>query len=128
VESTCITIHSDLDVVTARSAARELARNIGFHPIDQARVATVVSELARNIYLYAGEGQVKLHQVQNNGRSGIEITSQDKGPGIENAERLIQDNTSITQGLPGARRLMDEFEIDSHLGKGTTIVCRKWHG
>lgn len=128
MQPSSITIHNDLDVVTARSSARNMARTIGFHPIDQARVATVVSELARNMYLYAGTGSVSLLPVQDNGRSGIELTFQDSGPGIENAEHLVQDNTSMTQGLPAARRLMDEFEIDSRVGVGTTIVCRKWCG
>jgi serine/threonine-protein kinase RsbT len=98
--------------------------------VDQARIATAVSELARNIFLYADSGQVTARAVERNGRKGIEIEFQDQGQGIANIDQVMQDGYSTSRGmgmgLPGARRLMDEFDIQSTLGVGTTVVCRKW--
>ena len=103
---------------------------MGFGAIDQARIATAVSELARNIFLYAGTGTVTVRELDRSGRRGIEIMCEDQGPGISNIEVVMQDGYSTSRGmgmgLPGAKRLMDEFEIRSHEGIGTTIVCRKW--
>ncbi len=125
-----IAIQSDLDIVTARSAARDVAKSLGFGPIDQARIATAVSELARNIFLYAESGQVSTRQVERNGRKGIEIEFHDKGPGISNIDQVMQDGYTTSRGmgmgLPGAKRLMDDFEIISTVGVGTKIICRKW--
>ncbi|NJN65434.1 MAG: anti-sigma regulatory factor [Chloroflexaceae bacterium] len=123
-------IQSDLDIVTARSKARDIAKSLGFGAVDQARIATAVSELARNIFLYADSGHVAARAVDRNGRKGIEIEFQDQGPGIANIDQVMQDGYSTSRGmgmgLPGARRLMDEFDIQSRPGTGTTIVCRKW--
>ncbi len=123
-------IQSDLDIVTARSNARDVAKSLGFGSIDQARIATAVSELARNIFLYAGTGQVEIRAVDRNGRKGIEFEFKDQGPGIENIDQVMQDGYSTSRGmgmgLPGARRLMDDFEITSVVGHGTTVICRKW--
>jgi serine/threonine-protein kinase RsbT len=125
-----VTISSDLDIVIARSSARDIAKQIGFGAIDQARIATAVSELARNIFLYAGYGTVCVALVEQRGRTGIEIVCSDQGPGIANLEQVMQDGFSTSRGmgmgLPGARRLMDEFELLSREGVGTTITCRKW--
>lgn len=124
------TIRSDLDIVTARSAVRGVAKQQGFQPIDQARIATAVSELARNIFLYAKTGQVTITPIDDGKRRGIEIRCDDHGPGIPNIELAMQDEYSTSggkgMGLPGARRLMDEFSIESTVGEGTRIVCRKW--
>jgi serine/threonine-protein kinase RsbT len=123
-------IQSDLDVVTARSLVREVAKNLGFVPIDQARIATAVSELARNIFLYAGAGQIFIRGVEAEGKKGIEIVCEDQGPGIQDVELALQDEYSTSggkgMGLPGARRLMDDFDIHSVVGVGTTVTCRKW--
>jgi serine/threonine-protein kinase RsbT len=123
-------IRSDLDIVIARTMARDTAKNMGFGAIDQARIATAVSELARNIFLYAGTGTVTVREIERNGRKGIEIHCEDHGPGIANIETVMQDGYSTSRGmgmgLPGAKRLMDEFDIRSQEGVGTTIVCRKW--
>lgn len=123
-------IQSDLDIVIARTMARDLAKRIGFGSIDQARIATAVSELARNIFVYAGSGTVNARPVEKAGRHGIELEFRDQGPGIADLELALQDgystSRSMGKGLPGARRLMDEFEITSTVGTGTTIVCRKW--
>ncbi|HEX9373807.1 MAG TPA: anti-sigma regulatory factor [Roseiflexaceae bacterium] len=123
-------IRSDLDIVIARTLARDTAKNMGFGAIDQARIATAVSELARNIFLYAGTGTVTVREIERTGRRGIEIVCEDQGPGIAHIETVMQDGYSTSRGmgmgLPGAKRLMDEFDIRSQEGRGTTIVCRKW--
>lgn len=123
-------IRSDLDIVIARTLARDTAKSLGFGPIDQARIATAVSELARNIFLYAGTGSVTVREVEKNTRKGIEIVCEDNGPGITNIEVAMQDGYSTSRGmgmgLPGAKRLMDEFDIKTQEGVGTTITCRKW--
>lgn len=123
-------IQSDLDVVTARSAAREIAKLQGFGAIDQARIATAVGELARNIFIYAKTGRVIVRGVDSGGKKGIEIVCEDQGPGIENVDLAMQDGYSTSGGLgmgiPGARRLMNDFHIRSQVGSGTTVTCRKW--
>lgn len=125
-----ITIGSDLDVVTARSASREIARSVGFSAVDQARIATAVGELARNIFTYAKTGQVTLREVERGGAKGIEIVCEDNGPGIEHIDLAMQDGYSTSggmgMGIPGAKRLMSEFDIRSKVGAGTTVTCRKW--
>jgi serine/threonine-protein kinase RsbT len=123
-------IRSDLDIVIARTLARDTAKILGFGAIDQARIATAVSELARNIFLYAGAGSVTVREVERPGRKGIEIVCEDQGPGIADISVVMQDGYSTSRGmgmgLPGAKRLMDEFDIKSTEGVGTTIMCRKW--
>lgn len=125
-----VAIRSDLDIVLARSAAREVAKRLGFGAIDQARIATAVSELARNIFLYAGSGTVSVRPLERRGRPGIEIICEDQGPGIADIALVMQDGYSTSRGmgmgLPGAKRLMDEFELCSQVGVGTTVTCRKW--
>lgn len=125
-----VPIRSDLDIVVARIAARDIARQYGFGAIDQARIATAVSELARNIYLYAGSGTVHVSAIEQSGRLGIEIVCEDEGPGIADIEQVMRDGYSTSRGmgmgLPGTRRLMDEFNIQSRQGAGTIVSCRKW--
>ena len=129
-EAKIISINSDLDIVAARMVARDTARALGFGAIDQARIATAISELARNIYLYAGEGSVTVKEATNGLRRGIEVVCEDRGPGIADISVVMQDGYTSSKGmgmgLPGAKRLMDEFEINSKLGIGTKVVCRKW--
>lgn len=123
-------IRSDLDIVIARTLARDTAKSLGFGPIDQARIATAVSELARNIFLYAGTGSVTVREVDKNTRKGIEIVCEDEGPGIPDVNVAMQDGYSTSRGmgmgLPGAKRLMDEFDLKTQDGIGTKITCRKW--
>lgn len=125
-----VAVRSDIDIVLARTAARDTAKRLGFGAIDQARIATAVSELARNIYLYAGTGTVSVRPLDRQGRCGIEIVCQDEGPGIADIPLVMQDGYSTSRGmgmgLPGAKRLMDEFELRSRAGAGTTVICRKW--
>jgi serine/threonine-protein kinase RsbT len=123
-------IRSDLDIVVARTRSRDLAKVLGFSVIDQARIATAVSELARNIFLYAAVGDVTVRTVEQRHRRGIEIICADQGPGIADIDQVMQDGYSTSRGmgigLPGARRLMDDFQIRSQDGCGTTVTCRKW--
>jgi len=125
-----VEIHSDLDIVTARVAGRELAQEMGFGVIDQARVATAISELTRNVVLYAGEGVAVMGEVVGeDGRRGIEVVVEDKGPG-EDVKLALRNGYSTGRGfgmgLPGTRRLMDEFEIETVVGEGTKVTVRKW--
>jgi serine/threonine-protein kinase RsbT len=125
-----VTIQSELDIAKARWTARTFARSMGFSGIEPARISTVVNELAQNILLYAQCGQVKIYEVERSNRKGIEIVCQDEGPGIEDVDLALQRSYSTSgndgAGLPGSRRLMDEFEIYSKAGTGTTVICRKW--
>jgi len=123
-------IRSDLDIVSARVEGRDLAKALGFGTIDQARIATAISELTRNIVLYAGEGTVTLRAIERGNKRGIEVVCEDHGPGIEDVDLVMQEGYSTSRGLgmglPGAKRLMDEFEIQSQVGKGTRVTARKW--
>ena len=125
-----IRIENEYDIVSARQAARELARQLGFGAVDQVRIATAVSELVRNVVLYAGHGLMSVQPLQSNGRTGIEVIVEDDGPGIGDCELALSDGYSTSgglgAGLPGAKRLMDFFDLDTVQGKGTRILARKW--
>jgi serine/threonine-protein kinase RsbT len=126
-----IPIESDADVVAARQRARAMASDLELSSTDQTLLATAISEVARNITTYATRGEVTLRIVRDgDGRSGIEVIAADKGPGIENIERALQDGFTtgggLGLGLPGARRLVDEFEIESAPQQGTTVRLVKW--
>jgi serine/threonine-protein kinase RsbT len=125
-----VAINNDLDIVAARVEGRNLARQMGFGIIDQARIATAISELARNVVLYANGGQIILNEVQRDAQAGLEIVCEDQGPGIQDVDLVMRNGYSTTQGLgmglPGTKRLMDEFDIESKVGFGTRITARKW--
>jgi len=125
-----ITIDKEVDIILARKEGRELARDMGFGSVEQCRIATSISELARNIIRYAGRGKVVIRVIMGQTSKGIEITCSDEGPGIQDIEIALQDgystNRGLGAGLPGTKRLMDEFEIQSDADNGTTIVIRKW--
>ena len=125
-----VAIDSDADIVSARQKGRGLASQCGFPSTDLAVVATAISELARNIVRYAVRGEVILRLIDDNGRRGVEVVATDDGPGIPDITLAMQDgystSGSLGLGLPGVRRLMDEFEIASDFGKGTTVTARKW--
>jgi serine/threonine-protein kinase RsbT len=127
---TKVPINSDADIVMARQKGRELAFQLGFSPTDSTLIATAISELARNIVLYAKHGEIIVAAVQNASRHGIAVVARDKGPGIANIEQAMQGGYSTSRslglGLPGVKRLMDQFEIISTLGEGTTVTVRKW--
>jgi len=124
-----IAINKEVDIILARKEGRELAKDIGFGSVEQCRIATAISELTRNIIRYAGRGKVVIRAIPGR-RKGIEITCSDEGPGIQDIEIALQDGYSTSRGLgaglPGTKRLMDDFAIQSEVGSGTTVVIRKW--
>ncbi|MGP4074042.1 anti-sigma regulatory factor [Piscibacillus sp. B03] len=126
---TTVPIKKEWDIVGARQSGRNLARDLGFGSVDQARIATAISELARNIYLYAGSGEVSFEEVQGTNSVGIKITASDHGPGIEQISKVMEDGYSTSgglgAGLPGVKRLMDEFDIESN-ENGTKVTIVKW--
>jgi len=125
-----VLISSDTDIVTARQKGREVAAEVGFQFTDLAIIATAISELARNIVRYAKRGEIIIMPAEGGGNRGIRVIARDEGPGIRNVERAMQvgfsTSGSLGLGLPGVRRLMDEFEIDSKVGHGTTVMIEKW--
>jgi serine/threonine-protein kinase RsbT len=125
-----IAIERERDIVTARQRGRELAAAVGFAGTDQTLIATAISEVARNILVYAGRGEIHIGVVEDGRRRGILVEARDQGPGIADVELAMRDGYSTAKslglGLPGARRLMDELEVDSQLGKGTTVTMRRW--
>ncbi|ADU28630.1 anti-sigma regulatory factor [Evansella cellulosilytica] len=128
---THVDIQSEWGIVAARQAGRKLAREIGFGSVDQARITTAISELARNIYLYAKKGQIHIEEViASNNRKGIKVIAVDKGPGIKDIRKVMEDGYTTSgglgAGLPGVKRLMDEFSIDSEINNGTKITAIKW--
>ncbi len=125
-----VNITRDSDIVDARQKGRELAAQVGIAGSDLTLLATAISEIARNIVVYAKEGEIVLGIVEQDGRRGVSIVARDQGPGIANVELALRDGfstgKSLGLGLPGAKRLVDDFEIVSDVGKGTTIKMRKW--
>ncbi len=123
-------IRSDADIVLAREQGRVLGREVGFSPTDLTLIATAISEVARNILVFAREGEIILRTVEQNGQKGVAITAEDRGPGIPDISRAMQDGYSTGRGLgiglPGTRRLMDEFQVRSAVGSGTTVTMTKW--
>jgi len=124
-----IEITSVEGIIAVRQKVRELASKMGFGTVEQTRIATAVSELARNIYQFAGKGMVTIFSLEGD-RKGIQIVCEDDGPGIADIELAMTDGYSTTKslglGLPGAKRLMDEFLIESEPGKGTKVTITKW--
>jgi serine/threonine-protein kinase RsbT len=125
-----VAINSDQDIVTARQRGRALAIEVGFSTGDATLIATAISELARNIVSYARKGEISLKQVQASSRQGILIIASDDGPGIRDIRQAMRDgfstSGSLGLGLPGVRRLMDDFEIASEPGQGTIVKVKKW--
>jgi serine/threonine-protein kinase RsbT len=125
-----VRISTDDDIVTARQEGRRLSSVLGFSSTDLTLIATAISEVARNIRLYAGEGDVQLKLVRERDREGILVVARDRGPGIKDVDLAMQDGYSSKGssglGLPGARRLMDDFEIRSRPGRGVTVKMKKW--
>jgi serine/threonine-protein kinase RsbT len=125
-----VVIHTDQDIVAARQKGRTLAVELGFSPGDATLIATAISELARNIVTYAGTGVVAIQGIQASGRQGILVVASDHGPGIADIRQAMRDgfstSGSLGLGLPGVRRLMDEFDLQSRVGRGTTVAVKKW--
>jgi serine/threonine-protein kinase RsbT len=125
-----IAIESDADVVTARQRARALAVTLDMPSTDQTLLATAISEIARNITTYAERGEVAVSVVATGRRRGVRVVASDEGPGIANLELALRDGytsgVGLGMGLPGTRRLVDEFDIVSAPGEGTTVTFVKW--
>ena len=125
-----VEIVTELDIVAARRLGRDKAKEIGFNTVDQARITTAISELARNIYLYAHVGKIVIEKLENNEKRGIEITAVDRGPGIQEVRKVLEDRyrtpENIGAGLPAVKRLVDSIDIQSKVGLGTKIKVIKW--
>lgn len=121
---------TEWDIVAARQLGRNVSKELGFGTVDQARITTAISELARNIYLYAGRGQICIEKLNQGGKKGLLVLATDEGPGITDLRKVMEDGYSTSgglgAGLPGVRRLMDEFDIQSTIGEGTNIKSVKW--
>ena len=129
-EETVVPIRVDSDIVTARQQGRTLASRVGFSSGEATLIATAISELSRNIVLYATQGEIIVASVENGVRRGVVVVARDKGPGIADVRRATAGGYSTSGGLglglAGVRRLMDEFEIVSDVGIGTTVTAKKW--
>jgi len=123
-------ITSENDIVMARKVVRDAATTLGFGITDVTRIVTAASELTRNIYHYAKSGVMHWRSLNQDASVGLELTFEDSGPGIADVEKAMEMGFStgkgLGMGLPGAKRLMDELVIESTVGKGTTVVVRKW--
>jgi serine/threonine-protein kinase RsbT len=125
-----IPISAEGDIVLVRKKIREIAIEFGFSSTDVTRIVTATSELARNIYKYAGEGTVRYGMLQQVSQLGLELCFSDSGPGIDDISLALEPgystSNSLGMGLPGAQRLMDSFDVDSHPGRGVVIKVVKW--
>ena len=125
-----VSIRTEGDIVTTRRLVRDTATHLGFTQTDTARMVTAASELARHVFRYAGEGVMRWKSVEKTGRIAIELQFADSGPGIQDIGLALTEGYStgggLGMGLPGSKRLADEFEIESVVGEGTTITLRKW--
>lgn len=125
-----VSIKSDHDIIHARQRAKELAGQLGFSIPDRTLIATAISELARNIVLYTDGGEIVMKTVRQGVRNGIMAVARDDGPGIPCVTRALQDGYSTSggmgRGLPGVRRAMDTFELDSEVNRGTMVTIKKW--
>lgn len=125
-----VDIVTEWDIVAARQLGRNEAKEVGFGIVDQARITTAISELARNIYLYAGKGKIEIKQLTEGNFKGLLIVASDEGPGIMDVRRALEDGYTTSgglgAGLPGVKRLMDSFKIETIAGEGTKISIKKW--
>ncbi len=125
-----IAIEEERDIVIVRQNSREAAKSLNFGLVDQTRIITATSELLRNIFQYATKGRVIIEEVFEGNNHGISLTFEDEGPGIEDIDLALRDgyskSNSLGLGLPGSKRLMDDFTITSAVGKGTKIIIKKW--
>jgi serine/threonine-protein kinase RsbT len=125
-----VKITMESDIALARRAIREVAVDIGFGPTEVARIVTAASELSRNVHKYAGSGVMQWLAIENGSHGGLELRFEDQGPGIADVNEALREGFTtgggLGMGLPGAKRLMDEMEIQSAPGRGTKVVVRKW--
>lgn len=125
-----IRIEHESDIVSVRKAVRKASSQTGFQITDITRIVTAASELTRNVYKYAGSGMMSWRRCERNGHFGIELLFEDQGPGIRDLEQAMEPGYTTSKGLgmglPGAKRLMDEMQIDSKVDRGTCIRIVKW--
>ena len=125
-----LALKAEHDIVLARRTIRDAAGQLGFGETDVTRIVTAASEMARNVYKYAGQGVVRWRSILANGRRGIELQFIDQGPGIPDIQLAMREGYSTSKGLgmglPGAKRLMDDLRIESTVGQGTSITLKKW--
>ena len=131
MESKTFALEYDHDIAVARNEVRAIAAALGFRMLDQTRLATVASELARNIVKYAGRGRLIAQPTEDpNGRQALRLIFEDQGPGIPDIEAAMRDGFStgrgLGKGLPGSKRLVDEFQIESEIGHGTRVTVLRW--
>ena len=125
-----VSVKTDADLVIARAEGRAMAQRLGFRRPDPTLIATAISELARNLVMHVGHGEIIMRPIVEDRRSGVLVIVRDEGPGIADVDAALRlghaSRGGLGLGLPGARRLMDEFEVDSRTGEGTTVTMRKW--
>lgn len=125
-----VPISSDKDIVDARQKGRSIALSVGFSAGGATLIATAISELARNIVSYAKSGEIVIRALNGSPRQGIQVVAHDQGPGIIDIQQALRDgfstSGSLGLGLPGVKRLVDEFQIDSQANLGTTVTVKKW--
>ncbi|WP_170006303.1 ATP-binding protein [Bacillus fonticola] len=128
--SSCVQIQTEEDIVHARHIGREHAKELGFSSVEQSRIASTISELARNIVLYAKEGEICIEALEHEGKKGLAISAKDAGPGIDDLRLVMEEGYSTSgglgSGLSGVKRIVDEFTIRSEVGNGTIIETKKW--
>jgi len=121
---------SEQDIVTVRQTIRKVAQQIGFSIVDQTKIVTAASELVRNAVVYGGGGSVEWEMLAENGKQGLQLTVSDNGPGIADLSLAMKDGWSsgsgLGLGLPGAKRLVNDFKITSQPGSGTTVTVIRW--
>src|SRR5215211_9507960 len=125
-----VSIETDADLVVARAEGRAMAQRLGFRPPDATLIATAISEVARNVVVHVGHGEIIMRPLVDGRRLGVLVIVRDEGEGIPDVDAALglghASRGDLGLGLPGARRLMDEFEVEAQLGKGTTVTMRKW--
>ena len=125
-----IQIENNMDLVKARQAVRTLALDLDYGIVNQTKLVTAVSELTRNVLLYAGKGEINIELIESGTKKGLKITVTDEGPGIPDIDLAVTDGYSTSKGLgkglSGTKKLMDDFSIQTEVGKGTEVVIIKW--
>uniref|UniRef100_A0AAU1IBK0 Anti-sigma regulatory factor n=1 Tax=Streptomyces sp. NBC_00180 TaxID=2903632 RepID=A0AAU1IBK0_9ACTN len=128
--SACLPIHSDLDLVRVRQHVRQMTAQLGFGLVEQTKLVTAASELARNALVHGGGGQMECLEVTSGGIQGLRLVFSDEGPGIADLNQALSDGYTsgdgLGMGLGGSRRLVHEFAIDSSRGNGTTVTVTSW--
>ena len=128
--SDALPIRLEQDVVLARQTVRRLAQQLGFGIVDQTKIVTAASELARNTLIYGGGGELRWESVTDGARRGLRLHFVDEGPGIADVQQALADGwssgTGLGLGLPGAKRLVNDFELDTEVGKGTRVTVTRW--